>query len=174
MRVRPATWADIDRCEELDGSYATNYVWQMDESLSPSGMNMAFQRVRIPRPLEVVYPRPRDLYADWQRNECFLVAEQSTALYGYLDMTVCRWQWRGYIEHLITHKPYRRQGVAARLLQAAEQWARGSDLNAIVMAVQNKNDPAITLLSQKGYRFCGFMDRYYANGDVAMMYALTL
>ena len=175
MNIRAATIADIPQCERLDGSYATHYVWHMHEASTPDDVAVSFRRVRIPRRVQVAYTRTTEsLGEDWRRGECFLVAEELGVIFGYLDMTVRHWQWSGWIEHLVVDPSHRRRGLASRLLQAAERWARGSDLGTIVAAVQAKNDPAILLLAQRGYSFCGFIDAYYHDGDLGILYSLRL
>lgn len=175
MIIRPMTIGDVDRCERLEGSYTTEHVWQMEATVEAEQMSVSFRRFRLPRPMQVRYPRQKlDLLADCQQSECFLVADELGVIYGYLDMRVQRWQWRGWIEHLIIDPPYRRRGIATLLLQSAERWARGSELRGVVVALQPKNDPGIALLTGLGYRFCGFMDHYYHNGDTGLFYQLTL
>jgi GNAT superfamily N-acetyltransferase len=175
MDIRPGNIADVDRCERLDTSYATDYVWQMDETSSLDRITINFRRMRSPRRMEVIYPRgTQDLYADIQHHECFLVASELATIFGYLDMRVSHWQWQGWIEHVIVNKPHRRRGIATRLLQAAERWARQSQLSTITVPLQPKNDPAICFFLARGYAFSGFIDRYFNNGDMALLYALTL
>ncbi len=175
MRIRPATIADIERCERLDGSYTTSYVWHMDQTVTPDSIALAFRRMRLPRSMEIAYPRSvQDLYENWQRDECFLVADELTTILGYLDLTVSRWQWAGFVEHLVVDRPHRRQGVATRLLRAAGQWARGSGLGRITLALQIKNDPATCLCSSLGYTFCGLIDHYFNNGDLGLLYSRGL
>ena len=175
MNVRPATIADIEQCQQLDGSYVTDGVWQMDETSTPDSVRVSFRRIHIPRRVEVAYPRSTEaLYEDWSRAECFLVADELGLVLGYLDMTLRHCQWQGWIEHLIVHRDQRNRGLATRLLQAAEAWARDNGLEAIVAAIQTKNDPAIRLLVGRGYSFCGFMDTYYRNGDIGLLYVLHL
>ncbi|MCD6421849.1 GNAT family N-acetyltransferase [bacterium] len=175
MNIRPATIADLARCERLDGSYSTQYVWQLDEDSEQENLTITLRRLRLPRRMTVPYPREtEDLFRDWQRSECFLVADEEGTILGFLDMVVHRWRWQGWIEHLLVHPPYRRKGVANLLLAAAERWARGSELSAITIALQSKNDPAIRLLLKRGYTFSGFIDHYYSNGDIALLYALEL
>ena len=103
-----------------------------------------------------------------------MVADELGHLLGFVDMTVSHWQWQANIEHLIVDQPYRRRGVAGRLLAVAERWALGSELTAITAAVQGKNDPAISLLTQRGYAFRGYVDKYFTNGDAAVLYSLSL
>ena len=175
MRIRPATIADIDRCARLDGSYTTSSVWHMEEDNAANLVSASFRRLRLPRRLEIPYPRSvDDLQAHWKRSECFLIADEFITILGYLDLTVNHWQWAGFVEHLIVDCPYRRRGVARRLLQAAAHWGRGSGLTRITAPLQTKNDPAIRLLTSLGYAFSGFIEHYYNNGDVALFYSLNL
>lgn len=173
MKVRPATVGDLDLCEELDASYLTNYAWQMSETTRSDRVGATFQRVRLPRQMGVKYPcKVDDLLEDWRRSECLLVACEGRELVGYLDMIVESRGWQGWIKHLVVHRAWRRQGVATRLLEVAEDWARSSRLYAVTAVVQNKNDPAINLCINRGYAFRGFIDYYFNNGDLGLLYSL--
>jgi len=175
LKIRPATIADIEQCQRLDGSYVSGNVWQMDETTTADSIHVSFRRVHIPRQVQVAYPRSTELlYDDWSRGECFLVADELGLVLGYLDMTVRYCQWQSWIEHLVVHPDYRNRSLATRLLQAAERWARGSKIDAIIVAMQTKNDPAIQLFTGRGYSFCGFVDGYFANGDIGLLYGLRL
>ena len=175
MIYRPATIADIHQCERLDGSYVTDCVWQMEEAATADSIGVSFRRTRTPRRMDVPYPRgTQDLYEDWQRNECFLVADELGSIYGYLDMTVRHWRWHGWLEHLVVDRSARDRGLATRLLEAAEHWGRGSELESITVPVQPKNDPAIRFVARRGYTFGGFVDRYFINGDIALLFVLRL
>lgn len=175
MNIRAATVGDLERCARLSGSYLTDYVWQVEGVAGPEQVNLAFRRVRAPRSVPVRYPRSTEgLLADLQRNECLLVADEMGLVQGFVDMTISRWQWNGWIEHLVVDPPFRGQGVGTRLLRAAERWARGSDLRAILIAVQPRNDPAIALVSGLGWKWAGCVERYFSNGDMAMLYTLVL
>jgi len=122
MNYRPATIADIHQCERLDGSYVTDYVWQMEEAATADSVGVTFRRTRTPRRMDVPYPRDmQDLYEDWQRNECFLVAEELGSVYGLLDMTVRHWRWHGWIEHLVVDRSTRDRGLATRLLASSSR-----------------------------------------------------
>lgn len=175
MNVRPANPADLDRCEHLDGGYRTGYIWQMQTTALADRMETTFQRIRTPRPLDVPCPNPpSDLYGDWRRNECLLVACERTTVFGYLDMTVQRAEWHGWLEHLVVEQGVRRQGIGTLLLVAAERWACGSELAAISVALQSRNDPGVQLCQRRGFGFRGYLDRYFANGDPALIYTLYL
>jgi GNAT superfamily N-acetyltransferase len=174
MNVRPAIRADIERCLGLDSSYATDYIWQIDETAERETVGVTLRRVHIPRCLEVAYScNLALLYADLARRECFLVAEEAGSLLGYLDLTVRPWQEQGWIEHCVVHRPYRRQGIATVLLQTAQHWARQAGLGTLIAAMQTRNDPAVRLFTAANFSFCGFMDHYYSNGDIGLLYSLT-
>ena len=174
MNVRPATISDLDRCERLDATYSTGHVWQMAETMTRDQIAVAFRRVRLPRRLELEYPKPQDLLDHWRRKECFLAADEAGITVGYLDMLVQHEKWSGQIEHLVVHRPYRERGVAALLLEGAERWAQGSELHRITTIIQSKNDPALRLFAKRGYTFQGFINRYFRNGDIGLLYTLTL
>ncbi|MBN1399800.1 MAG: GNAT family N-acetyltransferase [Anaerolineae bacterium] len=162
---------DADRCRRLSGAYATGHLWQVDESIEQDRIALVLSRIRIPRPLQVPYPGDvGDLLDHWKRRECFLVAEDAGSVAGFLDVTVDHDSWEAWVQHLIVHPPYRRQGVAMMLLEGAEQWTRGSRLRSLTAALQPKNDPAIQLFAKRNYTFRGLIDRYFGNGDVALLY----
>ncbi len=175
MNVRPATIADMDRLEQMDASYGTEYVWQMEERAAPGQLCLEFQRVHLPRRTEVTYALDAgSLYADWQRSDCFLVAQEFITPLGYLDMVVNRFRWQGWIEHLVVGRAYRRQGVATQLLAAAERWARENGLVSVTAAMQSRDDAAVRLFQGRRYGFRGAIDHYYHNGDIALLFALDL
>ena len=175
MNLRPANPADLDGCERLDGAYHTDHVWQMQVDMRPDNVGTTFRRVRTPRPIEVPYPNPPgDLYAAWRRKECLLVAYERTAVLGFLQVTVSRGDWRGWLEHLIVQRAVRRQGIATSLLDAAERWAHGSELGSISVTLQNRNDPAVQLFTRRGYAYRGYLDHFFANRDPGLIYTLYL
>lgn len=174
MRIRPANLADVERCQALDASYTTSYVWQMEEQREAARVAASFQRMRLPRPARVRYPRDfESLLGDLRRHECFLVADDQFEIVAYLDMTVCRWRWWAEIQHLVVAPAYRRRGIASHLLNASIQWAQGSTLRGVDIALQSKNDPAIELLTTCGFEFNGYADCYYGS-ELALFYALRL
>ncbi|MFP3896750.1 MAG: GNAT family N-acetyltransferase [Anaerolineales bacterium] len=175
MRIRPALLGHLELCERIDGSYTTSYVWQMEEKRTSHGIAVTFRREHIPRSVRVPYLQDTEnLREDWRRNECFLVAQDAGTVVGYLDMIVRRRNWEGWINHLVVEASMRRQGIGSLLLETAQRWARGSELVAITAVFQSKNEPAIQFFSEKGYAFRGFIDQYYSNGDVGLIYSRFL
>src|SRR5262245_11293389 len=87
ITIRDAKEEDLAVCLLLDLSYETEYVWQMDVRDESGAIAIAFSTVRLPRPMRVIYPREADvLKTTWQKHDCFLVAETSGVVRGYLAM----------------------------------------------------------------------------------------
>ena len=81
--VRPLALADIAVLVEIDHSYHTDYVWQMDIKTAESEVNVIFREVRLPRSMRVEYPRdPSLLFEDWQ-NRPGLRQKRAVRLRGF-------------------------------------------------------------------------------------------
>lgn len=176
MIVRKGNLQDLNSCVLIDNSYVTDYVWQVQTQERPYGeVVITLRTVKLPRSMRVASPRETDyLVQDWQRGECFLVADEEDEIRGYLDMTVQAWQRTGWINDMSVFKEYRRQGIGTALLRAALQWAREHDLRAVMLETQTKNYPAICFYRKHGFTFCGFNDHYYANQDIAVFFVYSL
>jgi GNAT superfamily N-acetyltransferase len=176
MIVRLAELADLDSCRSLDGSFTTHYVWQMQAHENERCIEVRFDTVRLPRPMKVAYPRHSDeLLPNWRQGECFLVAADSSGQpVALLDMTAQTWDGVGCLRNLIVHHNYRRRGIGTALLHTSRYWALDNDLSKIMLATQTKNYPAIRFAQKHGFIFCGYNDRYYSNGDIAVFFSLVL
>lgn len=175
--IRPAEMRDLKVCYSLNGSYVTEYVWQMEAHAGEEEIALAFRLVELPRPMCVRYPRDGEhlhLEENWRRDECFLVAEDGENIQGYIDMTVQAWNGTGWVNNLIVAKNRRREGIGTALLLAAMHWARERGLRQILVETQTKNYPAICFLQKNGFVFCGFSDRHYLNKDIAVFFAKSL
>jgi GNAT superfamily N-acetyltransferase len=176
MIVRLAELADLNVCYELDGSYTTGYVWQMQANENERVIQVRFDTVRLPRPMKVTYSRhPDELLPNWRQGECFMVAADTSGHpIAFLDMTAQAWHGVGWIRNLIVHRKYRRQGVGTSLLHAARYWALDHELSRVMLETQTKNYPAIRFAQKHGFTYCGYNDRYYTNGDIAVFFSLAL
>jgi ribosomal protein S18 acetylase RimI-like enzyme len=175
VTIRAASIADVERCQRLDGSYTTGHIWHLDESVRSDEIQVSLRRVHIPRTMEMQDPRLQDdLFQVWQQSRCFMVAEELGVVLGYVSMGVQLETWRGTIDRLAVHRPYRRKGIASLLLEGAERWSRGSELTGVTAIVQSKNDPAMHLFPRRGFSFRGYIDGYFASGDLGIVYTLPL
>jgi GNAT superfamily N-acetyltransferase len=175
MIVRPADLTDLKACLEIDHSYVTNHVWQMEESEGVGEVTVIFRTARLPRSMRVKYPKDYDnLLESWRRGECFLVAEEDSEVRGYLDMSVQPWHLTGWVDHLAVAKDHRRKGVGTVLVKKAIDWARQRGLRRLMVEIQTKNYPAICFCQKNGFAFCGFNDLYYTNQDIALFFARNI
>lgn len=173
--VRQAISQDIPDLIALDHDYSTDHVWQMSFSSAPNELGMVFREVRLPRPMRVTYPREaRRLADDWGRRACVLLAEGQGLRLGYLAMLEGPAQDSGWISDLVVGSPHRRQGIGARLLNAARRWSMDRSLKHLFLEMQSKNYPAICLAKKMGFSFAGFSDCYYPDQDIALFFTLDL
>ena len=84
------------------------------------------------------------------------------------------WHDTFVINVFVVHSQVRRRGVGKLLLKTVKHLALQQRAKRLTVAVQTKNHPAIEFAQQQGFVFCGYNDRYYPNGDIALMYSLTL
>ncbi|HLF25830.1 MAG TPA: GNAT family N-acetyltransferase [Anaerolineae bacterium] len=172
LTIRPALMGDLQVCLEFDASYTTDYVWQMDSRLANGAISVAFHHVRLPRSMRVAYPRDAEaLLADWRLRDVILVAERQRTRHGFISLSALPAQRVAQIGDMVVSRPERRQGVGSALIGAALRWARERSLKQVVIEVQTKNHPAISLLNKLGFSFCGFNDRHYFNQDIALFFS---
>ncbi len=188
VRIRPAAFEDLERCLALDDSYVSEGVWQMyiEPGAGPQGVATSFRATRLPRPMTAQYPRSHEeLRGNWQQQDCFLVAEQveemeegaeaeASRLVGYIDLHEQRWQRAGWVQNLVVDLPFRRCGIGRALLRAAAAWAQDESLRRLILESPTKNGAAIRFFHDLGAEFCGFNDRYYTNGDIAVFFEYRL
>lgn len=175
MLVRPAELVDLNACCAIDASYVTNHVWQMQVRERDGSVGIRFDTIRLPRQMKVPYPRPPDeLWPHWQQETCFLVATLNDEIVGYIDASPRIDDNVLWIYNLVIAKPVRRKGVATALLRATGRWAREHGQRRFMLELQTKNYPAICFAHKHGFTFCGYNDRYFANGDIALFFSLSI
>lgn len=176
MRTHLATLADVNICYQMPKFYTTDYVWQMRTRENGRTIDVHFDTVRLPRSMRVAYPRSSDeLIEHWQQNGCFLIARNpSDDLIGFLDALPQPWQNLLWVSNFAVEPHHRQQGVATMLLKAAHGWALQHNLNQLMLELQTKNYPAISFAQKHGFHFCGYNERYYPNGDIALFFSRSV
>lgn len=176
MQISHAELPDLGSCYRLNGNYTTEYVWQMQTRNSGYRVDIRFDKIRLPRTMQVEYPRsPDELLEHWEQEGCFLVARNlEDEVIGYVDALPESWQNLLWVYNLVVAREYRRQGIASSLLQTARQWAAQRQLHTLMLEVQTKNHPAIAFAQKHGFQFCGFNERYYTNGDITLHFFHTV
>lgn len=172
IQIRPAVETDIPILVNLDHSYTSEYVWQMDPQFENGQMGASFREVRLPRRVRVDYPRsPQLLVAEWKKRSGILVAIIKGEPVGYASLTRHIIPFSVWMTDLVVGPRFRRQGIGSALLLAALEWtASQRDCHRLVLEMQPKNHAAICLAQKLGFDFCGYIDHYYYNRDIAILF----
>jgi ribosomal protein S18 acetylase RimI-like enzyme len=172
--IRPALAIDIPALVEFSHNSETTHTWQMDNTFDQGQIELSFRRIRLPRAVKLEYPRnPAVLAETWKKRDLLLVGRIETQRCGYLSLKLDE-KKAGRVIDLVVDEPYRRQGVASSMLVAAQDWLSGNGISQIILEMQIKNQAAIALAEKMGYVFCGYMDRYFGNREIAIFYTRFL
>lgn len=175
FQVRAAQADDVPACLELDAAYQTDYVWQMNFREEDRAVNAAFSQVRLPRSMDVESPcTPQVRAAMLQTAQYLLVACRAETIIGCLAGSVAAWNGAFAIDFLVIEPGFRRRGAAKLLLNAAKEAAAQESCNRLLLTVQTKNYPAIQFAQERGFAFCGYNDKFFPNGDIALNFSLAL
>jgi len=173
--VRPAVATDIPRLTALDHSSVSDYVWQLELRREPAQVTAAFREVRLPRTVDVKYPRdPHALSDEWTRRDAVLVAMKEDILVGYACTVEERASALAWVTDLVVMPEFRRKGAASALLTAAQEWALERGVRRLILEMMSKNQGCIRLAQKFGYEFCGYNDQYYPTQDVALFFGRAL
>ena len=175
MEIRLADLRDLKSCVEIDDSYETEFVWQMDEQARPGQVALTFRVVRLPRPMRVTLTIvPDDVINNFQSGGTLLVAEEMGKICGFVDVRIQAWNQSAWINNLVVAPAYRRKGIGTLLLRAAMDWGRSQNLRVVMLDTSTKDYPAICLYQKNGFTFCGFNDQLYPNRDIALFFSTSL
>jgi GNAT superfamily N-acetyltransferase len=176
IEIRAANALDIADMIKLDHNYTTDHVWQMDLEKENGEIEVRFREVRLPRPVQVDYPRSkRSLIDDWSQRSGLLVALHEEKIVGYVSLKRDVSPNATWMTDLVVSKPLRRQGVGSALVLAAQEWVlHQTDNNKLLLELQSKNYPAISLCQKLGFDFSGYDDRHFRNNDIAIFFAKWL
>ncbi len=175
FEIRPATATDFSRLMALDHTSSSDYVWQLDLKRENGQASASFHEVRLPRAVELAYPRnPFALADDWTRRDLNLVASDKKSLVGYLSAKEDKTCAVAWVTDLVVEAASRRQGAGSALLLAAQAWASERGVRRLILEMQSKNHNGIRLAQKFGYEFCGYNDQYYATQDVALFFAKVI
>lgn len=176
LTLRTAQLSDIPTCGVLDASYATEHTWQLAQerstSRSTADLALTLRVARLPRARSVRTPdATQDLESEWDQTDLFLVAE-TDGVVGYACASVL---WNGvWVRRVVVDTAHRRSGIGTSLLAATRKWAQESRFACLMAAAPAKNFPAISLLRASGYKICGYNERHYSSGEIAIYLALDL
>lgn len=173
--VRPARPADRTPCLDLDHSFDTQLVWQLQHQQTDERISLQFQTVRLPRAVRVEYPRNRDeLERDLASLEGVLIAEAEGIVLGYIQIWLTPSDGSAWIRNFAVGAPWRRRRIGRILFAQGCDWAQLQQAKHITAEATTKNYPAIRFLQGQGLIFCGFNDRHYPSQDIAVFFGQNL
>lgn len=175
ISIRTAIATDIPRLMALNHNYSSDHVWQMELHRQEEKIGIAFREVRLPRSVQVKYPRTPQMLADeWTHRSVMLVALIEENPVGYIGMVQNMTPLSTWVTDLAVSMPLRRQGIGTALVLAGQKWAGDRYSRRLVLEMQPKNYPGIRMAQKLGYDFSGYSDRYYANHDIALFFSKWL
>jgi GNAT superfamily N-acetyltransferase len=177
IEIRPAIASDISALIELDHSFITDHVWQMEliSEQKQSQISVIFRKVRLPRSVRVDYPRPASsLKEDWSRLSGLLIAVLEEKPIGYAGLILDRITSAVWVTDLVVAKNLRRKGIGKGLLLASAEWAASMDSHILALEMQPKNYPAIQLAFKLGFEFCGYNDLHYPNHEIGIFFRKSI
>jgi ribosomal protein S18 acetylase RimI-like enzyme len=175
IQTRPTIASDLSRLMGFDHSITSESVWQLELRRDVGQSTAMFREVRLPRSIQVAYPRnPFALADDWATRSMMYTALIDQDIVGYISLLERGMDSSASVTDLVVNAATRRQGVGSALLASAQDWGAGRSLRRIILEMQSKNLPAIRLAQKIGYDFCGYNDHYYLTQDVALFFAKAL
>jgi len=175
FEIRPASASDIPRLMALDHSGLSDYVWQLELRRESGQVTASFREVRLPRSIEVKYPRnPSSLADEWGRRDVTLVAINAGMPVGYTCAMAEHASAVAWVTDLAVSPAHRRKGAASALLEAIQAWALERGVRRLILEMQSKNQAYIRLAQKFGYEFCGYNDQYYLTQDVTLFFGRAI
>ena len=175
IEIRPVNSGDIDSLSAFEHGYYSEYVWQMGLELSPEINKTDFRRTRLPRQIFVPYPRGREnIFHDIPKSEAFLVAILDNQPAGYVKVHAEDATKIARVTDLVVSAPLRRQGIASGLLFAVMDLIAHRNFFALILEMQSKNEPAISMAAKLGFKFCGYRDHFFPNKELALFFSRFL
>jgi ribosomal protein S18 acetylase RimI-like enzyme len=175
IEIRPVETADLPALLALDHGCQTEYVWQMERLFEEGQMNISFRQVRLPRPVELNYPRPPELLQQERFDRlALLVAVMGGKPVGYVRLKDNVIPGVAWVSDLVVDRFARRKGIGTALVLAGQHWAVQHSLRRIVLEMSSKNHPATELAARLGYEFSGYNDHFYLSQNIAIFFAQFL
>ncbi|MBI9046501.1 MAG: GNAT family N-acetyltransferase [Anaerolineaceae bacterium] len=172
IEIRPANPKDIPVLMDIDHSYETKYVWQMEREFLQNDVRINFRETRLPRSVPVEYPNTIEILSKHNFEEApILTALLNDVPVGYLRLKLQLHSRCVTVVDLAVSKSVRRQGIASGLVLAAQDWTSEKRIRHMVLEMQSKNHPAVRMALKLGFEFSGYNDHYYPSQDVALFFA---
>ena len=175
LKFRAALSTDIARLVGMNHSCKSDYVWQLDLDKDAGEIHVSLREVRLPRSIQVQYPRDHFSLADtWKKDARTLVAVSEGTPVGYIRFFEQATAESVWVLDIVVTTEARRKGVATALIQYVENWSLDRNNRQLFIEMSSKNHPAISLSQKMGFEFSGYNDHYYATQDIALFFGKLL
>jgi len=175
IEIRPAIATDIHALMALEHNYSSDFVWQMDIQHEEDEVSVVFRELRLPRSVQVVYPRdPENLADTWTHRDGLLIAIWEDEIVGYISLTQNTTLKTTWVTDLVVRRRSRQQGIGSALVISAQEWSAQNGSRRVILEMQPKNYPAIQLAKKLGFELCGYNDHYFNNHDIALFFSKWL
>jgi len=104
-----------------------------------------------------------DQYVARMREDCLLIATQDKTIRGFVCAHVIGSDWE--IENIVVEEEYRRQGIAAALMEVLTGTCRSRNGERLLLEVRESNEAARSFYRKLGFRESGRRPGYYRNPD---------
>ncbi len=182
--IRPGNETDLVACRALDHHYTTSYVWQLAVQEQAQGQQLRFQRVRLPRPMEVNGSPAAEYLVHALRPPMELhVAEErlggAARILAYITLSHEETEALTRVTRLAVTRTRRGEGIGTALLDTAANISQrvneGHRANPrLRLEAQSTNYPAIRFATRSGFTFCGYDEQFYADGAIAVFFCRLL
>ena len=171
IEIRAVNQDDLTPMIELDHSYKTDHMLQMQMNSDETNLGVNFRKVRLPRLSTIQYPRTEEeLVKSWELSSSIFVGIIKNEFVAYIGMEEIPSSSLVRVRDIVVAPNYRRLGIASGLILAAEKWASSRKFSMMILEMQPKNNPAINLAKKLGYSFSGFQNRYFPNQEMAIFF----
>jgi GNAT superfamily N-acetyltransferase len=76
-----------------------------------------------------------------------------------------------WVMDLAVRPNLRRQGIGSALMLAALDWTGAQTKSQrLILGMQTKNFPGINMAQKLGLDYCGYIDHFYPNRDIAIFF----
>jgi len=172
IEIRPATQTDLDEMLSINHGYTSTHVMQMDLTQDVSTIGVTFRNVRLPRAVRVNYPRSgENLIHSWSQTNSTFVGCIGKEIVAYIGLEELEATGVVKVRDIVVRESKRRLGIASGMLLASEDWAARRRDRMILLEIQARNNPGISLARKLGYQFTGYQDHYFPNADMALFFS---
>lgn len=175
LKVLKANQNQYEEMINIDHSISSAYAYRLQTDLEVQDSTFRFQRVKLPREAHLSYMRDKDsLLKSWENASLIYVGELDDVIVSYVVIDAKTLPDTARVSDLVVMPELRQKGIARTMLAVVESWTLENKLERVLIEMPMRNYPMVELALHCGYELCGFLDRYFLNGDPALFYQKRL